>query len=293
MNIIENLKLTYKNGNTLVKLIFFNTVVFIVIKLILIVFELFNQDISAYVNYLAAPASFQLLIRQCWTPVTYMFMHEDFMHLFFNMLALYWFGKIFLMYYSEKQFLALYFLGGLIGVSVYVLSYNFFPYYEEFLYNSYVIGASGAVMAIIVADAVKSPAAELQLLFIGKVKLIYIAIVVVLISAFGITGKNGGGEMVHIGGALAGYLFVVLEKKGKDITPLFNKIVDFFVNLFRFKKTPPKARRFHSAKMSDSDFNQWKAKNEQELDKILDKIKTSGYESLTSAEKKKLFEQKR
>ncbi|VBB48267.1 Rhomboid family protein [uncultured Paludibacter sp.] len=293
MNLLENLKLTYKNGNTLTKLIYFNVAVFIVVKVFLIFFRLFNVDVSMYLNWLAVPANFTDLGRRFWTPLTYMFMHKDFMHIFFNMLMLFWFGKIFLMYYSEKQLLALYLFGGLIGAFIYILAYNFFPYYETASYYTIVIGASGAVMAIIVADAVKSPNAELQLMFIGKVKLIYIAIVTVLISVFGITGENGGGEMVHLGGALAGYLFATLEKKGKDITPFFNKIIDFFVNLFRRRETKFKTTTYHTPKMSDGDYNQQKANTEAELDRILDKIKTSGYESLTADEKRKLFEQKK
>lgn len=293
MNLIDNLTLTFKKGNALTKLIFVNVGMFLLVNIFLIALKMFKIDGIQIIDYLELPSNPTILLHQLWTPITYMFLHLGFMHLLFNMLMLYWFGKIFLMYYSEKQLVALYFYGGLISALVYVLAFNFFPIYENVRYNSFLLGASGSIMAIILATGIKTPNAEMNLFLIGRIKLIYIAIAAVLISIFGITGKNSGGEMAHLGGALAGYLFVTLEKKGKDITPFFNKIIDFFVNLFRRRESKFKTKTYHSANMSDGDYNQRKSNTEAEINRILDKIKTSGYESLTSAEKKKLFEQKR
>lgn len=292
-NIFETIKQNYKYGSSLTKLIYFNVAIFVGIKFFVIIFRLFNVDVSLYLTLIAIPANTMSLLHHFWTPLTYMFVHEEFMHLIFNMFALYWFGKIFLMYFSEKQLLALYLFGGLVGALIFVLSFNLFPYYKLSETDALVIGASGSIVAIIVAAAVKAPNSELRLLFIGKVKMIYIAIATVLISFFGITGENSGGEMVHVGGALAGYLFVVFEKKGNDITLIFNKIIDFFVTSFRKREPKLKATKYHSAKMSDGDYNRQKAQNEAEIDTILDKIKTSGYESLTANEKRKLFDKKK
>ncbi len=300
MTVLDNLKLTFKNGNTLIKLIFVNVAVFLFVNIFLIALELFKIDASGMLYFLEVPSNFSTLLHRVWTPITYMFLHVNFMHVLFNMLAMYWFGKIFLMYYSEKQLLALYFFGGLIGAVIFILTFNFIP-----LFNSpnelgiipskstFVLGASGSIISIVVASAVKAPNAEMRFLFIGSVKLIYVAIATVLVSVFGIIGNNSGGEIVHLGGALAGYIFVVLEKNGKDITPFFNKIVDFFVNLFRKRQTTFKTTSYHAPKMSDSDYNRRKTENETEINRILDKIKTSGYESLSTEEKRKLFEQKR
>lgn len=293
MNVFDNLKLTFKNGNTLTRLIYVNAAVFLGINIALIVLKLFKLDGEVYLDWLAVPSRLTELARRFWTPITYMFAHQSFMHILFNMLMLFWFGKLFLMYYSEKQLLALYLFGGLMGALAYVGAYNFFPYYEDARFLGVLLGASGAIMAVVVATAVKAPNTEMALLLIGRVKLIYIALAVVLISIFGVTGNNGGGEMAHLGGALAGYLFVALEKKNRDITPFFNRIIDFFVNLFRRKEPKLKARKYNAAKMSDGDFNRQKSDNEAEINRILDKIKTSGYESLNSDEKRKLFEQKK
>ena len=300
MRMIDNLKITFKSGNTLIKLIYTNVAVFLLANVLLVMLKLFMVDASYLLYYIEVPSNLSTLLHRAWTPITYMFLHVNFTHVLFNMLAMYWFGKIFLMYYSEKQLLALYFFGGLIGALIFILAFNFIPLFNtpnEFglipSKSTFVLGASGAIISIVIASAVKAPNAEMRFLFIGSVKLIYVAIATVLVSVFGIIGNNSGGEIVHLGGALAGYIFVVLEKNGKDITPFFNKIVDFFVNLFRFRNNVLKSKKYHSAKMSDSEYNQWKVKNESEIDKILDKIKTSGYESLTAEEKRKLFEQKK
>lgn len=294
MNLIENLKLAFKNGNSLIKLIFVNVAIFVFINIFLITLKLFKLDGFEYFNWFAVSSNFTELLHHFWTPLSYMFLHQKLMHLLFNMLALFWFGKIFLMYYTEKQFIALYFFGGIVGAIIFVLAYHLFPFYSDIKNTGILLGASGSIMAVVMASAVKAPNFEMQLLFIGKIKIIYIALVTVLISILGVTGENGGGEMAHLGGAFAGYIFVLLEKNGRDIiTPFFNKMIDFFVNLFHKNGTKFKTTTYHSAKMTDDNFNQKKAANEIEINKILDKIKSSGYESLTTDEKQKLFEQKR
>jgi len=292
MNILDNIKQTFKQGNSLIKLIYVNASVFILLKLTLILLLLFNVSGTFLLSYLAIPADLSLLAYRAWTPLTYMFLHEGFLHIFFNMFTLFWFGRIFLMYFSEKQLVGLYVIGGFLAALVYVGSYNLFPYYASSLHQSILLGASGSIMAIIVATAFRSPDMELQVLFLGSVKLKYIAIFFVRTSLFGITSNNGGGELAHLGGALAGYLFVVSLRQGKDLTKGLSRILDIFSDLFgpRRLKVKPNPTRKRST-MNDAEFNVNKARKMAEIDKILDKIKTSGYESLSTEEKKRLFEQ--
>jgi len=292
MDLFENIKRTFSRGNTLTKLIYINAAVFILIKLVVIVFQLFNLPGSFISSYLAIPADLTLLLRRAWTPLTYMFMHEGFMHILFNMVSLYWFGQIFLMYFSEKQLVGLYLIGGFSGALFYVLAFNLFPYFALVLSQSLLLGASGSIMAIIVAAAFQSPNMELQLMFLGRIKLKFIAAFVVLASFFGITSSNGGGEIAHLGGALAGYLFVVSLRQGNDLTKGLNQILDRIFSLFKPKKLRVKQNPYRSTtRMSDAEYNANKARRMADIDRILDKIKTSGYESLSADEKKKLFEQ--
>ena len=196
------------------------------------------------------------------------------------------------MYFSEKQLVGLYIIGGLLAALVYVGAYNLFPYYASSLHQVRLLGASGSIMAIILATAFRSPDMELQLLFLGSIKLKYIAIFFVLTSLFGITSDNGGGELAHLGGALAGYLFFVSLRQGKDLTKAVSRILDSVFNLFgpRKLKIKPNPNRRNST-MSDAEYNMNKVRKMAEIDRILDKIKTSGYESLSTEEKKRLFEQ--
>jgi len=208
------------------------------------------------------------------------------------MIGLYWFGRIFLLFFSEKQLVGLYLLGGLIAALFYVVAFNIFPYYSPLIHESLLLGASGSIMAILLATTIKSPNMELQMLFLGNVKLKYIAIFYVLTSFFGITSANSGGELAHLGGALAGYFFVVSLRQGKDMTKFLNRILDIFTDLFRPRKLRVKQNPYRkNAPVSDAEFNMNKARKIAEIDRILDKIKTSGYDSLSAEEKKRLFEQ--
>jgi len=305
MTAFEKLKLTFRHGNSLIKLIYINASVFLLFRIILILLILFNKPIPVQENSeiikvvinvirdnMAISADLTLLIHKAWTPLTYMFMHDELLHIFFNMISLFWFGRIFLLYFSEKQLVGLYIIGGLIAALTYVSAFNLIPYYAPLVSQSPLLGASGSIMAIIVATAFQSPNMELQLLFIGNVKLKYIAAVAVLTSFFGLTSTNSGGQLAHLGGALAGYLFVVSLRQGIDLSKGVSKILDIFSDLFRPKKLKVKPNpTYRKTKMTDAEFNTNKARKMAEIDKILDKIKTSGYESLSTEEKKRLFEQ--
>lgn len=283
-------KSIYKNGNIITKLIFINIVVFAVVKLVSIAFLLFNISTVSLLPYLAMPAEISTFLMRFWTAISYMFLHEEFFHLFFNMMCLYWFGKIALSFLNEKQLIGLYLLGGIMGGALYLISYNLFPFYEQHVGNSLLLGASGAIMAIMVATAMLAPNMEMMLMLIGRVKLKYVAMATVLISLFGITGGNAGGELAHLGGALAGYIYVSMYRGGKDISLFFTRIFDTISGLFTPKMKQKKTKFHYQAPMNDADFNQRKAKKSANVDAILDKIKRSGYESLTPDEKQKLFE---
>lgn len=292
MNFWESLKEQFRRGDVIIRLIFVNVGVFALFKIVSVLFLLFRIDVSWLSTYLVAPAYLADLLFLFWTPITYMFFHFDVFHILFNMLALYWFGRLFLIYFSNKQIFALYLLGGLMGYLFFTGAYNIFPYFEGSIRSSVVLGASGSIMAIIVATAVKVPEMQMRFLLIGNVKLKYIALVAVLTSFFGIASNNAGGEIAHLGGALMGYLFVVSLRQGKDITAWINRVIDVVYDVFKPRKLKVKRNTvYRGRKMSDGDFNQHKADRMQEIDRILDKIKSSGYDSLTAQEKKQLFDQ--
>lgn len=279
----------FKSADTLMRIIYVNVAVWLFLSLSALFLKLFTLPSAFLVEHLATPSNVMLLLRRPWTLFSYMVVHKAFFHLFFNMLCLYWFGKIFLMNNSSKQLLGLYVVGGLLGAVVYVLSYNIFPLYAGVCATSTLIGASASVMAIIVASAMQMPNMQMRVLFIGNVSLKYIAAITVLVSFLGITSENAGGELAHLGGALAGYLFIVFLRRGKDITSWFSFIVNSIAAIFRPKKKKKPSTYHYKRPMSDADYNQQKVDHNKRVDAILDKIKRSGYESLTNEEKEILF----
>jgi membrane associated rhomboid family serine protease len=217
-----------------------------------------------------------------------MFLHKNFLHILFNLLWLYWFGRIFLEYLDGKKLVGVYLLGGLSGAFLYILSYNIFPVFFKQLELSHALGASAAVMAIVIAIAAYVPNYAVYLLFIGRVKIIYIAIIGFLVTSVFDFSINTGGKIAHIGGALFGYLFILQYRKGRDITRGLNHFLSAFFGLF---KPRPKVKVTHLKSETEYDYNKRKKEEQMEIDRILDKIAKSGYDSLTKQEKELLFKQ--
>lgn len=290
---LNSIKDFYLRGTSLMRLIYINVGIFVVIKVISLFLILFNINTAMVVTYLQLPSNLMMLIKQPWSVVTYMFLHADIMHIFFNMISLYWFGRIAMERISQKQLVALYILGGLAGAALYIAAYNLFPYFSIAVHNSYLLGASGAVVAICVAAATLQPNYPIRLMFIGEVKLVWLAVGMVAISLFGITGSNAGGEFAHIGGAILGYFYAKAWMQGKDYSRPVTSIINWLTDLFKRKpkmKVHQNKQQTATRMKTDAEYNKEKRANEAAIDAILDKIKQRGYESLTAEEKRELFD---
>jgi hypothetical protein len=205
------------------------------------------------------------------------------------MLWLYWFGKIFLILFNSKQLGGLYILGGIAGAILFILAYNVFPYFRNMENTNYLMGASASVMSIVFGSAFYKKDFEINLLFLGRIKIIYLAIFSLILDILAVTSTNAGGHIAHIGGALTGITFSYYIKKGKDITDWLNTLIDKTVDMFK-KESVKMTVNYNQRVGSEYEYNERKNKENKEIDKILDKIKKSGYSSLTSEEKKKLFD---
>ena len=287
--VFAELRKKLATGPALIQFIVINAVVFFTLKLVRLVYFLMNMGDDAFrtmINFLAVPADVLTLLITPWTLLTYMFLHLSFMHILFNMLILYFAGRIFTEYLGDRKFISTYIVGGVSGAILYIIAFNAFPVFESVVPDAIALGASASVLAILVAAATYVPNYTVHLILIGAVRLKYIAIFLVLLDVINIESDNPGGHIAHLGGAIYGYIFVSSLKKGNNIARWFDNIINFFANLF---KPGSKLKVAYKKRTSDEEYNEMKIKKQQKMDDILDKISRSGYESLTREEKEFLF----
>lgn len=291
MDIGREIKDTFKRGSTLIKLIYINLAVFLAVNIFQVVVFLFTGTPSTLglIDWLAVPADLGNLITRPWTLLTYMFLQKGFLHILFNLLWLYIFGRIFLMYFNQKRLLSVYLVGGLAGAALYILAFNIFPAFQGNLDESIALGASASVMAIVIAISVYKPDYSINLLILGPVRLKYIALFVIILDIIRIASPNAGGHIAHLGGAVFGYFYIAQFRKGKNITRGFDRFMDSVFALFKPK---PKFKVTHKRAKSDIEYNKEKKERQEKINKILDKISKYGYNSLSKEEKELLFREK-
>jgi membrane associated rhomboid family serine protease len=289
MGLWDEIMAAFKSGSNLMKLIYINIGVFLLITIIGVIgFLVVNPDISYQtIRFLSVPSSIKTLLFRPWTLITYMFTHKELLHIIVNLLWLYWFGKIFLEYLDQKKLVAVYLLGGIAGGFTYVLAYNIFPAFQGVVGESIpLLGASASVMAIVVAIAVYVPDYTVYLLLLGKVKIKYIALGIFVFTSIMDFSVNSGGKLAHIGGALMGYFYTLSYRQGKDMGKGLNNIIDFFASIFKPAK---KLKVTYKKPADDFEYNKIKVEHQKQINAILDKISKGGYDSLTKSEKEILF----
>ena len=282
----------FKGGSLLSRLILINAGVFVLASLVRLFFFLYQASPFAdethgisYISYwLAVPSDLHQLLQKPWTLITYMFLQENLWHIFFNMLMLYFGGVLFNQYLGSRKLLATYILGGVSGAVFYIAAYNIFPVFAADSLHSVALGASASVLAIIAGIATYKPDYEVHLLFFGKIRFKYIAIIFVLIDILSIEKSNPGGHIAHLGGAFWGFSYILALKMTRGIRNPFRKISDLF-------KPKLKKVKYHTNRkpLTDDEFSLMKVQNQKKTDAILDKIKKSGYDSLSREEKEFLF----
>lgn len=289
MSIWDEIRSAFRHGTSLTKLLFINGTLFLILKILEMVFYLAgNPGFSVEIlPYLAVPAYLPALTNHFWTPVSYMFLHQGFFHLLFNMLVLYWFGRIFLEYLDQRKLVALYLLGGLSGAIIYIACFNLLPVFSDMLVSSVAIGASASVMAIMTAIAVWIPEYQVLLFLIGRIRLKYLALIMFLLTSVLDFSVNTGGKIAHIGGAAFGVIYALSLKKGTDLGKGINALIDLVVTSLKPRSKTRVIR--NKTPKNDSDYNMMKAAKQAEINRILDKVSKGGYDSLTKEEKKKLF----
>lgn len=290
MDILDEIKQTFKHGSVLTRLIYINVGAFLLMKIVGVFFYLAGQH-NFLVEWFSLPSDLSILKTRPWTIVTYMFMHAGFIHLLFNILGLYWFGKLFLNHFEGAKLLSVYLLGGFAAGLLYLIAYNVFPAFMGT--RAILLGASGSIFAILVAAAFYDPERQLMIPLIGTFALKYIAAFYVVLSVIGISASNAGGNIAHVGGAFWGWFYIHQLGKGKDLGAGLVTFIDRLGKNITQAMKPKENMKvsFKQAPRDDYEYNRQKHIQQEEMNIILDKIAKSGYDSLSKKEKEILFKQ--
>src|SRR5688500_9062766 len=264
-------------NNAHIQLIIINVVMFVVFGVVMVILQVsqFDSVWEVVHNQFAIPARFAEFVTRPWTLITYMFMHDlsGILHILFNMLILYWFGRLFVEYLGSDKLIAVYLLGGLAGGIAYLLAYNTIPFFvsQAETYRIGMVGASASVNAIVVAAATLIPNYTFFLLLIGPVRIKYIAAVIVFLSFLGTVGDNAGGNIAHLGGALMGFVYMKQLHAGVNWGGWITMTLQWFKDLFKEK---PKVKVSYRKERSSAKppAAEKAGYTQEEIDRILDKI---------------------
>lgn len=282
MSFIKGIQARFKKGSIVEQLIYINIGVFLLTIIIGSFSGLFKSQNNLIYNWFSLSSSFDVLITRPWTIISYGFLHADFLHILFNSIVLYYFGRLFLDYFTPKQLLSFYLLGTLFGGILFLFSQNYFPLFQGT--TSTLVGASAGISAIVIGIATYIPNYQLRLRFVGFVKLWHLASVFILLDVLQLAGSNGGGHFAHLGGAIFGFIYVS-QASNKELN-----LFSWLTGLFKIKRKPLKAVH-KSKKRPKPGPKHVKPDNQQKIDHILDKISKSGYDTLSKEEKEFLFKQ--
>ena len=295
-SIFSKIRRNYISGNKVTRLIYINISFFVFYK-ILVMSEFLGSDSGIYEEetqilyfikkYLFLPADTSLFLSKPWTLITYMFIHIDLLHILFNLIWLYFGSQLFLRYLNQRQLYTTYILGGICGGLFFMVSYNLFPVFKESVSEATAIGASAGVLSIFVAISTYKPNSIIQMPLLGNVQLKYIAISLVILDILSVGPENPGGHIAHIGGALFGFLYILLLRNKWDLSVNFYRITNIFSN----KTNRNQQNKKRKNKADDDTYRKDRVNKQKKINLILDKISKSGYDSLTKQEKELLFKE--
>jgi membrane associated rhomboid family serine protease len=282
MNILDDLKMQYRLGGIAMKMIFWNIGCF----LVSLFFYQFTIGVFDFPNWIALSSEPSVFVLRPWTFLTYAFFHDGFLHLFFNMIVLNFASYLFLTFFSAKQYLGVYFLSAIFAGLIFALGFNMLHL------SGAIVGASGAIMAILVAATTYNPLMDVRLLLVGNVKLWHVTAVIIILDLMQFRLGNSGGHISHLAGAFFGFMYINLLQNGTDLSKIVSTVLDFFTNLYKKPASPFKKVHKNYTKPVEKPISKIvvKDKKQQQIDEILDKISQSGYDSLNQEEKEFLFQ---
>jgi membrane associated rhomboid family serine protease len=282
---MNQLRFQWTVSDAVTRLIIINVFIFLAIQIPLSLLHLFGGSvIEATINqYLLLPGAPMEFITKPWTLLTHMFMHAGLLHLLFNMLTLYFTGQLFARYFNDKRLLSLYFAGGLAGAIVFLVAVNVFPLFTRAGVAYTAAGASAAILSVLIGIAAFRPDDDVFLFGVIRIKLRWLALIIMVLDVIQIRSGNAAGHLAHLGGAVWGIVWGIRLRSGSDSAAFLNP-------LWEIGKPKSKLKVTHraAAPRKPSELNM--REKQTEIDKLLDKISRSGYDSLSKDEKQRLFE---
>ena len=282
------------DSNAVMNLFTINIIFFIILMVIQVAYLVYEQTPNLFTTevlpWFALPASLTKLSERPWTFITYMFSDSgsNIIRLISNMIWLWAFGSLLQQMTGNDKLIPVYIYGGVLGGIVFIAANHFIPALQPQLNNSSLLGANAATIAVAMATTTLSPNFKFFTQIRGGISIWILMAIYILIDLAGVAGMGGGIALSHLGGALAGFLFVVFLKKGKDGSLWMNRFYHWLMNVFNPNKkghsTRPKENLFYNTG-SRQPYNKTSNITQQRVDEILDKINLKGYHFLTEEEK--------
>jgi membrane associated rhomboid family serine protease len=281
MSFSDDIRYRFANFSIAEKIIFANVIFFVLPKLLNVIFFLFNIPIDGYTNWFQLSPNIGTFMTRPWTLITYSFIHSGFFHLLWNMVLLFYAGRMLLNLFPDRILINNYFLGVISGGLIFIGSYALFPVFS----GAYppMVGASAGVMAVFIFICTYTPNQEIRFFFIN-LRLKYLGLAFFFLDVIQIPYGNAGGHLAHIGGAVLGFFYARQLGVGRDIGTGFQNLWQAIFNRKKLKTVyrAPKNRSAYSSKSKDG-------VHQSKIDAILDKISKSGYDGLSKEEKDYLF----
>lgn len=294
------MNLYQKTNRGVTRLIFINAFIFLLANII--------RSASGGVDFLsdfALSSNVMIVILKPWTIFTSMFLHVDFVHILFNMIYLYLFGKILSSRMGSQSVITVYIFGGFLGAIFYLFFYSVISGSEvQYL----ALGASGGVMSVMAAATTLSPNKKVRVFLLGEVAIKWIFLIIFIMTSIYNIHINTGGKIDHIGGAVFGFTYITLIKnRNFYIGKWFDSICFYFSNKLSLKSMPKskfknaKSKKINtgfrgaqdrrdalSKEISINNFTE-KYEVEEEVDKLLARVKKVGFENLSESDKQRLI----
>lgn len=294
---IDDVRYQFRHGGMTIRLLILNSGVFLGIQLLLVISRLIGGETGLFVSELlrsvfalqTSPLDF---ITHPWGLFTSIFSHFGLWHFLFNMIFLYFSGRMFEQLFDQKRLLYTYLLGGIAGGLFELLAHSIFPALQG--NGSVIVGASGSIMAIFAAIAFYRPNMTVMVFGLFPVRIIIIAGIFILSDLVSLGMPDSTAHFAHLGGVIIGMWSIRSLHSSNNIINRTQRIGDAIARFFRtlFSRKPKmKVQQGGRTGKTDEDYNMLAKERQEKIDRILDKISKSGYDSLTKAEKDFLFQQ--